>query len=246
MELEPGSAKDSNVFFLSSDILQKSKVVVFSLSQCHRPGWCRCPQSSLPSISTWMIEAQGCEIIEVLSREKCNEVLIALYSYISSQGSSLLSAYLSSSDVTDYGLLHIKEGKNVEALNLNFYEHISDVGLGFITGLSNLISLSLKKNTNITTKGCSGIHGGLVHLRGLHKLALLNMERFPITATCLDLLSDLVALLFLNEAADDKAPQSERDIKSRAIIGFSVHLHCKLAALVQHADGGQVTKFLAC
>nr|KAJ0218063.1 hypothetical protein LSAT_V11C300101680 [Lactuca sativa] len=34
--------------------------------------------------------------------------------------------------------------------------------------------------------------------QGLHKLALLNMERCPITATCLDSLSNLVALLFLN------------------------------------------------
>nr|KAJ0224902.1 hypothetical protein LSAT_V11C100045390 [Lactuca sativa] len=186
-------------------------------------------------------EAQGCAIIEVLSRENHNEVL----------GSSLLSADLSSSDVTD------SECKNVEALNLNFYEHISDVGLGCIIGPSNLTSLSLKRNTNITAKGlsmlsgflnlskldierCSGIHGGLIikykeymeglkklealnmnccdcitdadmkplsskvtdngvkFLKGLHKLALLNMERCPITATCLDSLSDLVALLLLN------------------------------------------------
>ncbi|KAI3496113.1 hypothetical protein L1887_38463 [Cichorium endivia] len=34
--------------------------------------------------------------------------------------------------------------------------------------------------------------------QGLHKLALLNMERCPITAACLDSLSDLVTLLYLN------------------------------------------------
>ena len=79
-------------------------------------------------------EAQGREIIEVLSREKRNEVLVVIYLYISSQGSSLVFAVLSSSDVTDYGLLHIKECKNVEALNLNFCEHISDVGIGCIIG----------------------------------------------------------------------------------------------------------------
>ncbi|KAL7610246.1 hypothetical protein Lser_V15G14218 [Lactuca serriola] len=38
----------------NSDILQKRKVVVLSLSQCHLHGWYRCPQSSLRPISTRM------------------------------------------------------------------------------------------------------------------------------------------------------------------------------------------------
>lgn len=54
---------------------------------------------------------------------------------ISSQGLSLLAADLSGSDVTDSGLLHIKNCENVEALNLNFCEQISDVGLSCISGI---------------------------------------------------------------------------------------------------------------
>lgn len=53
---------------------------------------------------------------------------------ICSQGSSLLSADISGSDVTDSGLFNIKDCKNIEALNLNFVDKISDVGLGCISG----------------------------------------------------------------------------------------------------------------
>ncbi|KAJ0634386.1 putative leucine-rich repeat domain superfamily [Helianthus annuus] len=103
---------------------------------------------------------------------------------ICSQGSSLLSADISGSDVTDSGLFSFKDCTNIEALNLNFCEKISDVGLGCISGFSNLTNLSFKRNNNITAKGmsslsglvnlskldlerCTGIHGGLVHLRGI-------------------------------------------------------------------------------
>lgn len=54
---------------------------------------------------------------------------------VSSQGPSLLSADISGSDVTDSGLLNIKDCENVEALNLNFCDKISDVGLGCISGI---------------------------------------------------------------------------------------------------------------
>ncbi|GKC76810.1 F-box/LRR-repeat protein 14-like protein isoform X1 [Tanacetum coccineum] len=51
---------------------------------------------------------------------------------ISSQGSSLLSANLSGSDVTDCGLVHFKDCDNIEALNFNYCDQISDSGLGHI------------------------------------------------------------------------------------------------------------------
>nr|GEV09571.1 retrovirus-related Pol polyprotein from transposon TNT 1-94 [Tanacetum cinerariifolium] len=83
-----------------------------------------------------------------------------------SQGLSLLSVDLSGYEITDIGLCHVKDCKNVENLNLNFCDKISDVCVGCISGL--------------------------------HKLALLNMERCPITLACLDSLSDLVGLHYLN------------------------------------------------
>ncbi|KVI06054.1 Leucine-rich repeat, cysteine-containing subtype [Cynara cardunculus var. scolymus] len=112
---------------------------------------------------------------------------------ILSQGSSLLSADLSGSDITDRALFHIKDCENIQALNFNFCDQISDSGLDSISGLSNLTTLSFKRNNNITAEGmsalsglvnllkldlerCPGIHGGLVHLRGLSKLEALNLN----------------------------------------------------------------------
>lgn len=53
---------------------------------------------------------------------------------ISSQGSSVLSVDLSGSDVTDDGLMHLKNCSNLQSLNLNFCEQISDRGLPHIGG----------------------------------------------------------------------------------------------------------------
>lgn len=53
---------------------------------------------------------------------------------VSSQGSSLLSVDLSGSDVTDTGLIYIKDCKNLQALNFNYCDRISDRGLEQISG----------------------------------------------------------------------------------------------------------------
>ncbi|KAI3512221.1 hypothetical protein L1887_19511, partial [Cichorium endivia] len=60
-------------------------------------------------------------------------------------------------------------------------------GIEYLTNLKEL-QISCSKVTD----------RGVTFLKGLHKLALLNMERCPITAACLDSLSDLVTLLYLN------------------------------------------------
>lgn len=52
---------------------------------------------------------------------------------ISSQGSSLLSVDLSGSEVTDTGLLHLKDCLNLQALNFNCCDQISDLGLQHIS-----------------------------------------------------------------------------------------------------------------
>lgn len=53
---------------------------------------------------------------------------------VSSQGSSLLSVDLSVSDVTDSGLIHLKDCTNLQALNFNYCDQISDHGLEYISG----------------------------------------------------------------------------------------------------------------
>ncbi|KAG0470631.1 hypothetical protein HPP92_017331 [Vanilla planifolia] len=53
---------------------------------------------------------------------------------ISSQGSSLLSLDISCSDVTDAGFLYLKECPNVQLLNLNYCDQISDHSLDSLSG----------------------------------------------------------------------------------------------------------------
>ncbi|KAK2982822.1 hypothetical protein RJ640_021312 [Escallonia rubra] len=112
---------------------------------------------------------------------------------ISSQGSSLLSVNLSGSDVTDSGLIHLEDCKNLQALNFDYCDQISDHGMERLSGLSNLTSLSFRRNNTITAQGmsafsglfnlvkldlerCPGIHGGLDHIKGLTKLESLNVN----------------------------------------------------------------------
>ncbi|GKV45445.1 hypothetical protein SLEP1_g52521 [Rubroshorea leprosula] len=112
---------------------------------------------------------------------------------ISSQGSSLLSVNLAGSDITDSGLMCLRVCGNLQDINLNCCYQISDYGLQHISALSNLTSLSFRRNGTVTAQGmsalaglvnlvkldlekCPGIHGGLVHLRGLTKLESLNIN----------------------------------------------------------------------
>jgi hypothetical protein len=53
---------------------------------------------------------------------------------ISSQGSSLLSLDLTDSEVSDNGLSHLKHCANLQDLNLNYCDQISDHGLEHISG----------------------------------------------------------------------------------------------------------------
>lgn len=53
---------------------------------------------------------------------------------ISSQGISLLSVDLSGSDVTDSGLIDLEDCTNLQSLNFNYCDQISDLGLDQISG----------------------------------------------------------------------------------------------------------------
>lgn len=53
---------------------------------------------------------------------------------ISSQGLSLLSVNLAGSDITDSGLIHLKDCGNLQDINFNCCDQISDSGLQHISG----------------------------------------------------------------------------------------------------------------
>lgn len=55
---------------------------------------------------------------------------------ISSQGQSLLSVDLSGSDVSNAGLMFLKDCLNIENLALDFCDGISDRGLAHVSGMS--------------------------------------------------------------------------------------------------------------
>ncbi|KAF5203866.1 F-box/LRR-repeat protein, partial [Thalictrum thalictroides] len=54
---------------------------------------------------------------------------------ISSQGSSLLSVDVSGSDVTDSGMVPLKDCENLQELSLSYCDQISDNGLKHLRGL---------------------------------------------------------------------------------------------------------------
>ncbi|WVZ02672.1 hypothetical protein V8G54_023478 [Vigna mungo] len=98
---------------------------------------------------------------------------------ISSQGLSLLSVDVSGSQVTDNGLVLLKDCSNLQAMTLNYCDQFSEYGLKHISGrvkpdgmraFSNLFNLE-----KLDLERCSEIHGGFVYLKGLKKLEFLNI-----------------------------------------------------------------------
>ncbi|MCO5610571.1 hypothetical protein L7F22_064810 [Adiantum nelumboides] len=111
---------------------------------------------------------------------------------IGSQGHSLLAVDISSSAVSDSGLMHIRDCASLQSLSLNYCDNISEAGLQYLTGFKNLTSLNFKRSNAITAAGlrylaeldslrsldlerCPQINGGLRHIRGLTKLERLNL-----------------------------------------------------------------------
>lgn len=57
---------------------------------------------------------------------------------IGSQGESLLALDISNSTVTDKGLAFLEPCTNLQALSLNYCDHISDEGLTMLTGTTRI------------------------------------------------------------------------------------------------------------
>lgn len=104
----------------------------------------------------------------------------------------LLVVDVSSSIVSDMGLAHIHECKNLQALCLNYYDNISEMALNCLISLKSLTSLSLKKSnvisevkmrhlvelvhlTNLDLESLPRIHEGFYHIRRMKKRECLNI-----------------------------------------------------------------------
>lgn len=71
---------------------------------------------------------------------ECTQVKDNWMDVISSQGSSLLSAYIAGTEVTDIGLSLLRNCSNLQALGLDCCDKISDGDIKHITGIYCLIS----------------------------------------------------------------------------------------------------------
>ncbi|KAH7688558.1 RNI-like protein [Dioscorea alata] len=155
-----------------------------------------------------LVRMHGLALENLENFRKCHFPLIHLGGYpgvrdvwmnvIASQGKFLESLDISCSNVTDHGLVLLKNCFNLKKLALNYCYQISDRGLRFMskgieafTNLSNLAFLNLER--------CSRIHGGLIHLRGLTKLKSLNIKYCnSVTDEDMEPLSGFTSLLQLN------------------------------------------------
>lgn len=91
---------------------------------------------------------------------------------------------------THGGLVPLKELTKLEALNIGWCNCIMNPDIKSLSGLTNLKKLQISQSTVADS--------GIVSLKGLKKLSLLDMDGCPVTVACMDTISGLVALTYLN------------------------------------------------
>lgn len=89
--------------------------------------------------------------------------------------------------ITDAGLAHLKNLKELEVLDLNDTLKITDVGLSNLAGLTQLRELKFNLNRNITS-------AGLERIEALRKLRVLELYGAPITDAGLEHIQNLVEM----------------------------------------------------
>jgi hypothetical protein len=125
--------------------------------------------------------------------------------------------HLSGSEVTDDGLVHLKDISGLIGLNLRGTK-ITDEGLRHLSGIKTLVRLHLEK-TGITDAGLAHLSGlenleylnlygtkvtdaGLDHLKGLTKLKKLYLWQTEVTKEGAEKLAALIPDLYINRGAD--------------------------------------------
>jgi Leucine-rich repeat (LRR) protein len=89
--------------------------------------------------------------------------------------------------ITDAGLTHLKNLKQLEVLDLPCASLITDAGLVNLAGLTQLQTLSLDNDDKITD-------AGLAHLKALKKLKVLRLYGAALTDAGLEQIKDLVEI----------------------------------------------------
>lgn len=124
-----------------------------------------------------------------------------------------IAVSFSRTNITDAGLVHLKELTNIETLYI-WGHQVTDAGLVHLKGLTKLQKLSLnrcqltdaglvhlKELTNLQVLALSGTlvtDAGLVHLKGLTKLQRLDVSRSGVVDAGLVHLKGLTELTHLN------------------------------------------------
>ena len=103
--------------------------------------------------------------VESRTTESSDTVLDAAKVTRDEQG-DVIGVSLINSQITDAGLIYLKDLTNLQTLHLSYCENITDAGLVHLKEVPNLVDLSLYGSENITDTG-------LVHLKGLTNLEIL-------------------------------------------------------------------------
>jgi len=155
---------------------------------------------------------------------------------------AVVSVDLTSVQVTDAGLVHLKGLTKLEKLHLDG-TRVTDAGLIHLKGLTSLDNLSLT-GTDVTDAGLVHLEGmtnltglslgtritddGLVHLKGLTSLQFLFLKNTKVTDAGLKHLEGLANLLFLNlsdtKVADEGLVHLEglSSLRNLALVGTKV------------------------
>ncbi|HKB03612.1 MAG TPA: hypothetical protein VKD90_15420 [Gemmataceae bacterium] len=106
-----------------------------------------------------------------------------------SPGKPVIALSLAGSAVTDAELAHLRDSKALQALDLTGCEKVTDAGLPYLAGLTELQELRLAS---------TGVKGdGLSHLKGLTKLVRLELPAVPFTVRQIARLGEIKSLEFL-------------------------------------------------
>ncbi|XP_039129287.1 uncharacterized protein LOC120265443 isoform X2 [Dioscorea cayenensis subsp. rotundata] len=92
--------------------------------------------------------------------------------------------------MSSHKMVYCESLSQLMSLSINKNNGLTADGIEAFTNLSNLVNLNLER--------CSRIHGGIIHLRGLHELSHLDLQGCPVIAASFGIISGLIETLNLD------------------------------------------------